>query len=412
MSELIHNEANKADRLRAVIDKLASGAKPSDVKKEFHELIKGADASEVAAMEQSLIESGMPVEEVQRLCEVHADVFRDGLEKGRRVQSMGGHPVHTYMAENKVARKHAGALARAALFGSADSVKAAAEALKPIIVHYTRKENQLFPFLEKSGFTGPSKVMWGKHDEVRARFKELDEAYENGDKARVKAHGRALAAQVRTMIFMEERILFPNALKRLSDADWASVRRGEDAIGFAWVKPGAEYDPALVRPAGSSMYANLEAAIASSAGGSSGAAPSLAGADGIRLSEGSLSLEVLNLILTGLPMDVSFVDANDKVQYYSDSPHRVFPRSPAIIGRDVRNCHPHKSVATVEKIIAAFKNKERDKADFWLELNGRFIFISYKPLYGKDGSYLGTLEMSMDATELRSLSGKRTLLDW
>ena len=132
----------------------------------------------------------------------------------------------------------------------------------------------------------------------------------------------------------------------------------------------------------------------------------------IPLSTGELPLDWLDRMLKALHFDVSCVDAEDRVRYYSDSPHRIFPRSPGIIGRAVQNCHPQKSVAIVERILEAFKKKERDKAEFWLDMDGRFILISYKPVYGDSGQYLGTLEMSMDATEIRALSGQRRLLDW
>jgi DUF438 domain-containing protein len=425
MSEHFGGDSEKTLRLKAVIDRLAAGANPSEVKKEFHELIKGADAAEVAAMEQSLIEGGMPVEEVQRLCEVHADVFKAGLERGQKAERMPGHPVHTYMAENKEARKKAQALSLAAWAGPA-AVKKAAEELKPIITHYERKENQLFPFLERSGFTGPSKVMWGKHDEIRAAFKALDSSLVAGDLRAARAGARDLARRVRTMIFMEEKILFPNALKRLSDADWAAVRRGEEAIGFAWVKPGAEWDPALAARGGATpadgaapaggMYTSLNAAIAAAGAAASAgaaAAPETVGpAAIIPLSVGGLPLDYLDRIMKALPFDISFVDAKDRVMYYSDSPHRVFPRSPGIIGREVQNCHPPKSVATVERILDAFRKKERDKADFWIQMGPKFVYISYKPIYDDAGTYLGTLEMSMDATELRGLEGQHRLLDW
>jgi uncharacterized protein len=397
----------KAARLKAIIDALADGAAPAAVKREFRDLIEGADASEVAALEQSLIDGGVPVEEVQRLCEVHADVFRSGLERGERPDRMPGHPVHTYLAENREAGKRARSLFLASL-GGLEAIRRAAAELRPVIVHYERKENQLFPFLERTGFTGPSKVMWGKHDEIRSAFKALDEAIAAGRRGDAGRAARGLARRVNTMIFMEERILFPNALKRLGEADWAAVRRGEDAIGFAWVKPGAAWDPALAGPApgapGSAFAKFVEAAPAPAA--------ALDGSTEIPLSTGSLPLDWLDRVLTKLPIDISFVDAEDKVRYYSDSPHRVFPRSPGVIGRAVQNCHPPKSVAIVEKILEAFKKKEKDKADFWLEVNGRFILISYQAIYGARGEYLGTLEMSMDATEIRGLQGQRRLLDW
>jgi DUF438 domain-containing protein len=409
MSEYLSKaDPDRAARLKAIIERLASGASPSEVKREFHELIRDADAAEVAALEQSLIEGGTPVEEVQRLCEVHADVFRSGLERGGRPERMPGHPVHTYLAENREAARRAGRLSRAAL-GGTDSIRQALAELRPLIVHYERKENQLFPYLERTGFTGPSRVMWGKHDEIRAAFKAVEEACAAGDARSARKGARDLARRIRTMIFMEERILFPNALKRLSEADWAAVRRGEDAIGFAWVRPGAQWDPDLAG-ASPGQYANLAAAVDAAGRADSQDAP--AGATSIPLSTGSLPLDWLDRMLKALPVDLSFVDADDKVRYYSDSPQRVFPRSPGIIGRSVQNCHPQKSVAVVEKILEAFKRKEKDRADFWLEKDGRFILISYKAIYDDSGAYLGTLEMSMDATDIRALTGQRRLLDW
>nr|HPG86838.1 PAS domain-containing protein [Spirochaetales bacterium] len=151
---------------------------------------------------------------------------------------------------------------------------------------------------------------------------------------------------------------------------------------------------------------------ASATQNSSSAAASIGPDTPIPLSTGALPLKVLDAVLKSLPVDVSFVGADDAVMYYSDSPHRVFPRSPAIIGRAVQNCHPPKSVHIVEQIVEAFKRKEKDKADFWIQMGDRFIVISYKPIYDADGTYLGTLEMSGDATDVRALEGQRRLLDW
>ena len=413
MSELIKTKTFEVDpvktkRLKAVIDALTAGENPEAVKKEFHDIIKTTDAAEVAAMEQSLIEDGLPVDELQKLCEVHADLFRAGLEKGGSIKQISGHPIHTYLAENKIARRKVKTLNRTRLFGSLEALGAAVQELKPIITHYTRKENQLFPYLEKKNFTGPSRVMWGKHDEVREQFKLFDKASEENNSAQAKKIARVLAGKIKALFFMEEKILFPNAKRLLSEADWAEIRKGEDAIGFAWIRPGAEYDPILVKPEKTSIYANFDKAVSSLTEKTEVQNP----ASLINLDVGKLPLEVLNLILISLPVDFSFVDADDKVLYYSDNPHRVFPRSPGVIGRDVRNCHPHKSVETVEKILDSFKKKEKTDASFWLELNGKFIYITYKPIYNKAGEYLGTLEMSMDATEIRSLEGRRTLLDW
>ncbi len=408
-------DSAKAARLAVVIERLGQGVPVEEVRKEFHDIIKGADAAEVAALEQSLINAGTPVEEVMRLCEVHAEVFRSGLEKGERQESMSGHPIHTFQGENREANKRLRGLLFAGMKGIPALEKAVNE-LRPIIIHYERKENQLFPFLENYGFTGPSKVMWGKHDEIRGIFKAFDRAVADNNVLECRRQAKSLAARMRMMIFMEERILFPNALKRLTPSDWVSVRAGEQAIGYAWVRPGAEWDPILIdkkegESSATGLYPQFEAALAAK-GKTAPADISFGPATEVPLSVGSLPLDWLNRILTSLPVDFSFVDAQDKVRYYSDSPHRVFPRSPAIIGRDVQNCHPPKSVHIVEEILAAFKEGTKDSAEFWIQMGEKFVHISYLAIRDDAGQYLGTLEVSQDATHVRSLSGQRRLPDW
>ncbi len=135
-------------------------------------------------------------------------------------------------------------------------------------------------------------------------------------------------------------------------------------------------------------------------------------AETVELDRGALTPEQIDLMLTHLPVDVSFVDEHDTVRYYSASPNRIFRRTPTVIGRKVQNCHPPDSVAVVERIVEAFRRGERDTAEFWIELNGRFIHIRYFALRDKAGAYRGVLEVSQDATGIRGLRGERRLLDW
>ena len=405
-------------RLKEIIAKLHAGGSVGEVKKEFARLIQGVNAAEIAAMEQSLIDGGMPVEEVQRLCEVHVQVFETSLAKGGKPSGIPGHPVHTMLEENKIARKKLSALkaaARARVWGTErpGAAEESLESLSRILVHYARKENQLFPYLEKQGFTGPSRVMWGKHDEIRALFKEAKEALD-GDPRVFQKLAKTLGSKLQKMIFMEEHILIPEAARRLSDREWALIRRGEDAIGFSWIAPASLYDAELVL-AKAGEFPRTVADAASEGkekGGNSPGVRTNPAKDPLDLSTGLVPKEVLDLALKTLPVDISIVDENDRVIYYSDSPHRLFPRSPAAIGRTVQNCHPQKSVDTVNKILVAFRNKEKDKARFWIERGGRFILIEYYALYDGDGAYKGTLEVSQDLTDLRALEGQRHLLDW
>ena len=417
-------------KLKEIIGKLHSGSPVGEVKREFAKLIQGVSAAEIAAMEQSLIDGGMPVEEVQRLCEVHVQVFENSLTKGKKPVEIAGHPVQTMVEENRLAKQKARALKTAARawawgFGSGEAAKAALEDLFPIIIHYTRKENQLFPYLEKLGFTGPSRVMWGKHDETRALFKEAKEALGapgEADARDVKPRAfyslaRTLCAKIEKMIFMEEHILIPEATRRLSERDWAEIRRGEDAIGFAWIQPSSLYDAGIVLAKTRVLPLKKEAAQVAAADAPAETQPLMeaaasAAAGLLDLATGRVPKDLLDIALRTLPVDISIIDENDRVLYYSDSPHRLFPRSPAAIGRSVQNCHPQKSVDTVNKILTAFRKREKDKARFWIEMGGRFILIEYYALYGAAGEYRGTLEVSQDLTELRALQGQRRLLDW
>jgi len=410
MGEYITIDPERQVQLKKIIGRLHEGTPVSEVKKEFAKLIHGVSAAEVAAMEQSLIDGGMPVEEVQRLCEVHVQVFENSLAKADKPSGIAGHPVHSMLEENKLAKKKAAALKAAARswtwgIGSRETAQKALDDLSAIIIHYARKENQLFPYLEKHSFTGPSRVMWGKHDEIRALFKDARQALDRMP-GEFSAQARALASKIRKMIFMEENILIPEATRRLSSREWAEIRQGEEAIGFAWIHPASLYDAGLV------LANAVPEATAVAAPTTTPAAAPEALSDLLNLSTGRVSKELLDIALKTMPVDISIVDENDRVLYYSDSPHRLFPRSPAAIGRTVQNCHPQKSVDTVNKILASFKNKEKNKARFWIEMGGRFILIEYHALYDDAGSYKGTLEVSQDLTELRALQGQRRLLDW
>jgi hypothetical protein len=260
--------------------------------------------------------------------------------------------------------------------------------------HYLKKENQLFPLLESKGVSGPTKVMWAIHDDIRARLRDFRRLVDSGRAAELAALGRSLSGMISGMIYKEEKILFPMSLETLSDEDWARVKKGEEEVGYAWVEPGKEWQPAVpveeLTPLRS--YQRPQAAV--------------------ELDTGSLTPEVINLVLKSLPVDVTFIDENDTVRYYSASAQRIFPRSPAVIGRQVQNCHPPASVHVVNRILNAFKEGRRDVAEFWIEMKGRFIQIRYFAVRDDKGVYKGCLEISQDVTEIRKLEGEKRLLDW
>ncbi|MGC4122215.1 MAG: DUF438 domain-containing protein [Myxococcales bacterium] len=312
-----------------------------------------------------------------------------------------GHPVHTFMAENRMFERVATALTEelrvvgsdpASLGKRRDGLLAQLEQLGAGLErHYVRKENLLFPLIEKAGVSGPPQVMWGVQDDIRALRKSTVAAAKAGDAATVARDGAAFAEGVTGMVFKEEAILFPLCLDLFSEADWKGIRAAEGEVGYAFsVTPGADWAPG-------------ESSTSEETPRTLGRLP---------LDTGLLSLEQVNLMLNHLPLDLSFVDEEDKVRYFTQGKERIFPRSPQVIGRAVQNCHPPHSVHVVNRILEAFRKGEKDDAEFWIEMKGRFLHIRYFAVRDAKKQYKGCLEVTQDVTHIRALEGQRRLLDW
>jgi DUF438 domain-containing protein len=405
----ISDPEEKQAALKEIIKALHAGEDMAVLKQRFGQLIRGVEATEIAKMEQALMDEGLPAEEIKRLCDVHVEIFKEALEEQDRPEPPMGHPIHTFMKENRASEKimsetsmlmgRIGYPPRPEAFQeNSQTLGSLMERLSEIDIHYTRKENQLFPMLEAHHFTGPSQVMWSIHDDIRAGLKQAREAFAKADpEGTLKPLKEAIQA-IRDMIYKEEHILYPASLDMLTDQEWIKVKEGETDIGFAWVVPDTGWpediikEPEDVPPEPAEVLEEVAGALG--------------------LDTGRMTLEQINLMLTHLPVDLTFVDETDRVAYYSEGPERIFPRSPAIIGREVRNCHPPKSVHLVNQILDAFKSGLRDTAEFWIELGGKFIYIRYFAVRDADGYYRGCLEVSQDLTQIRKLEGQQRLLDW
>ena len=436
------DRGERQERLKEIIKELHAGVPVEKLQKTFAKIIKDTSPEEIAAMENALIEEGFPVDEVRRLCDVHVRVFDKALKKLGRPGKVPGHPVYTFLQENKAAKEILKELDKRSKHLRDNDTKMGALAafaesfarFKQIEKHYARKEYQLFPALERKGFTGPTKVMWSKHDEIRATIRAAEAALHAKDWKNLREHVKSLRDAAKKMIFLEEKILYPTASRKLTDVEWADIKRGESEIGYAWVTPSNLWDAEIAKAlslahggapaAGTGSGAAAGAATGSGAtdaprdsganAGGSGAAGSVpfAGPGGIILSEGALSPGQIDLMMRALPVDVTFVDENDVVRYYSASEHRIFPRSPGIIGRAVQNCHPPKSVHVVNDIIKSFREKTKSVAEFWIQSNGQFIHIRYFPVYDAQGVYRGVVEVSQEVSGVRALEGERRILDW
>ncbi|MEE9517342.1 MAG: DUF438 domain-containing protein [Candidatus Adiutricales bacterium] len=392
--------------LKGILKDLHQGVEMEILKDRFRDLIKNINAPEIALMEQQLIDEGLPPEELKELCDVHVELFKEALDVQDRPEPPLGHPVHTFMKENRASEKIMsdiqiliGRLGQPPAQASFDLLRpelgSQIELLAEINIHYTRKENQLFPLLEEHHFTGPSQIMWSIHDDVRALIKKAREKFDESNPVETAAAVKEAVSMMRDMIYKEEHILYPTSLEMLSESEWVKAKAGEADIGYAWIEPDSGWPEETTSRAEPAPVEKLSL---------------MAGA--LELDTGGLNPDQVNLVLTHLPVDLTFIDEDDRVAYYSEGKERIFPRSPAVIGREVRNCHPPKSVHVVNKILDEFKSGSKDTAEFWIEIGGRFIYIRYFAVRDARGSYKGTLEVSQDLTEIRKLEGENRLLDW
>ena len=392
MSEFINNASKRKDALKAIIRKLHAGESVESLQEEFNEVIAEATASDIAQAEREVIAEGLPVADIQKLCDLHVAVFQQGLESQAAPESVPGHPVHNFRLENeiigRVLESVEGSLARV-LAGDKDALKSLRMTvgnLQLIERHYEWKENLLFPVLEKYGFEGPSKVMWGVHNDIRKAIRNL-QALINSDSLdleTIDAEYLDLAKAVRDMFYKEEKVLLPESLTRLSQEDWDLIKSESLSL-----KKGAESTELI----------------------SEEPAPALETEGKIPLSTGALTQEQINLMLSNLPVDITFVDENDKVCFFSQTSERIFVRTAAIIGRAVQNCHPPQSVHVVQHIVDDFRAGKRDVAEFWIQMGPKFVHIRYFALRDAQGAYKGVIEVTQDVSSIRALEGERRLLD-
>jgi uncharacterized protein len=269
--------------------------------------------------------------------------------------------------------------------------------LQSIEKRFARKENQLFPYLEKKGWNGPSQGMWSFHDILRDQFRLLRKNLENNEFDKINTNTPFLTDGILRLMKQEEVVLFPNSIDLLTEKDWITMRQGEEEIGWMLpAKPAPFPEVAYIHPSEDFTKREMTFSLESTS----------------HYDEGYMTVEQVNLLLRTMPLDLTFVDENDKVIFYNRGEERVFPRSAGIIGREVRFCHPPKSVGTVMKIIESFKNGTQNEASFWINFKERLIYIRYFAVRDTDKNYKGVIEMSQDITEIKTIEGEKRLLDW
>ncbi|OGO79229.1 MAG: PAS domain S-box protein [Clostridiales bacterium GWB2_37_7] len=407
MSEIINNREYRQKVLKGLIKELHEGKDFEEVKRKFQEVFEGVAAKEISDLEASLIAEGMPVEEIQRLCDVHASIFKGSIEEihkadheGIKPEDVPGHPVHTFRLENRELEKlineslkpNLQAYKVTASTDNKNKLMANLNELLDIDKHYSRKENLLFPYLEKYGVTAPPKVMWGVDDEIRAAIKEaklkLQSAAEDASTIIEEAINKVVE-----MIFKEENILFPMSLDTLTEDEWFSIAEESDGIGFCLTQPSGKWKPSRA------AVGQKAAAFEQQSNGS------------IKFETGVLTVKEINGILNNIPVDITFIDKDNVVKYFTLGKERIFARTKAIIGRNVSNCHPPASVHIVEEMVEDFKSGRKDHEDFWIKMGQMVVYIRYFAVRDEQGEYIGTMEVTQNIAPIKAIEGEKRLVE-
>jgi len=394
MSQEINNREYRQKALSDMIAQLHDGKHVDEVKAQFEAVFGGVSAEEIAMAEQALIANGLPIEEVQRLCDVHAAVFKGSIQEIHASQdpsAIPGHPAHTLKQENRALEALCDEI-RGMLTQLPYAVAPLQEALVrlgAIDRHYAKKENLLFPYMERYGITAPPKVMWGVDDEIRTQCKETMILAKKGNHAQLQEAVDALVHSINEMIFKEENIMLPMLFEHLSQDDWKHIADEFGEIGLCLIDEVPPWVPATI-PQIQSHQAE---------------APS----GDIVLPTGVLNIAELVGMLDTLPIDITFVDKEDTVRYFSQGTERVFPRTKAVIGRKVANCHPPASVHIVEKLVQDFRDGRKNHEDFWIRMGDKLIMIRYFAVRDPNGEYLGVLEMTQNIGPIQTVTGEKRL---
>ncbi len=409
MSEIINNSEERVKKLKKLLLKLHENESLEKVKRELSELLGYVPYGEVVRAEQELIDEGLPPSEIQKYCDLHSRALNDKIDISFMKEVPEGHPIDTLRRENKAIETELSKLRDIFIkldFGQKEincdnmlnDFKSIFNSLTDIEKHYIKKENLIFPYLEKYGITVPSAVMWGKDDEVRGFIMSsisLLNQEKSVSKEVLSGYSdlmlKPCAEAIKEMIEKEEKILFPMCLDKFTDIEWYEIYKQTDEIGYCLFAPKTEW-----KPVGLDIKDEKE----------------LDNSGKIKLSTGIFNIDEIEAMLNAIPVDLTFVDKDDTVKFFSHGSGRIFERSKAILGRKVQFCHPPSSVHIVDKILNDFKSGEQDSAKFWINFQGKFVHIAYFAVRGKNGEYLGTVEVTQDIAEFKNTEGERRLLTY
>ncbi|HID35300.1 MAG TPA: DUF2249 domain-containing protein, partial [Anaerolineae bacterium] len=397
MSEYIDVEPERIEALIGIVQAFYDGEDVTLLRQRFETEIGTISPVEFAFLEQKMTELGISDAKFKARVEELLSIFKRSLEKAKTPEFPPGHPIHTFKLENKaIATLVEEMRAMAQAEDPADEAwwQEALDKLWQVNIHYVRKENQLFPLLEKKGFDKPSKVMWELHDDIRAAIKKARKLLDAGDMDGMLAALPTALDGVMDMIFKEEKILWPTSLSMLQEDEWIAVRRGEEELGYCLIDPPPAWPPEAhtpSAPAQKSAVSPTKTTRAKAKPFTPSSKKPRATVGAIALEEGYLTPEQISLVLQHLPLDITFIDEFDEVKYVN---------------------HGEQALMADEETVAAFKAGALNETTSWNEEGGRFVYHTLIAIRDTEGNYKGILQVTQDVTDIRALEGERRFLDW
>lgn len=378
------NQERQAAILK-ILEFLQNGGDLEEAKRMFKESFDKVDVSEITEAERQLIAKGLDPREIQYLCNVHVDLFKDNIDQPQENPAFAtpGHPVHTFKLENMVIKSliNDALLPDLAKWKNGDTavlakMKQELSDLSTLKKHYQRKETSMFPIMTKHGITAPPKVMWGVDDDILALIKKSNELVndENPVQEKVEKTVKETAHEVLEMIVKEEDIMIPMLSEVATPEEWGNVKEEESLYGYTLIQKPLNWRPKKENvasgPVGLESLNSLY----------------------INFSEGKLNIEQMRAIFDVMPMELTFVDQDDKVVFFAGGEY-IFSHSKNALGNDVYSCHPQEVIDKVRAILTAFHTGKKDRFAFTFKKKQDLIYTQYLAVRDQDGKYLGCLEI-------------------
>lgn len=373
--------------LKSYLKRLNDGEALESVRADFVKKFKDVGATEIMQAEQGMIEKGLPVDEVKRLCDVHAALFHGNIRQDREqitrsLVQQTGHPLSTFTKENEALAVLIEKALAAIKTRSVDHELV--QKMRQIAIHYAKKGDLLYPHLKvKYGIAGPSEVMWTVDDEIRDEFAALCKVQNFG--AEETERFAEAVTRAEEMIYKEAQILFPNCAYNFTTEEWIGIYQDakDYPVCFDVVPEKWEYAEKKLQETHTKAFDQTMPDARTPRDRE------------IFMAGGHMTVGQLTEVLNTIPMEITFVDDRNINRFFNEGP-KDFKRPGMAIDREVFSCHPPKVEQKVRRILEEFRAGTLDQVPVWMEKNGKTMLVTYRAVRDKEGNYLGTLELVQD----------------